>query len=208
MPIFLAVFAILKKSTCDEISFVLLFARHGARMPTKHSRYVDRVDRNYPVGELVPSGMKMNYLLSQKVIKEYPFLKDSELDSKSFMSSYKNRTIISAASFVLGMKGLEKGPLIEADVPELYNPPIKDFDIKIEGNDALPHRLAPITFMSPSDDDDYIFQHSCPDLDEELEKVKKDNIELIKDTFQPLYKLLIEEGFQPSDFIKNEKFKY
>jgi len=106
----------LSSSICDDLKYVAVVVRHGARAP-QTSIPVFNIISDWPMGfeEITPSGQRMLYLfgkhLREKYITKEKFLPENYDPSKiSFRSSYYHRTTSSAQSLAAGLyqTGLER----------------------------------------------------------------------------------------------------
>ena len=97
-------------STCEELIFVSLHSRHGARAPLNcDDNRIDYLGEEWTnPGELTPTGQRMEYILGlrnrQRYITEKKFISDS-FDPHEILvfSTNVNRTILSMASQLQGL---------------------------------------------------------------------------------------------------------
>ena len=120
-------------STCEELIFVSLHSRHGARAPLNcDDNRIDYLGEEWTnPGELTPTGQRMEYILGlrnrQRYIKEKQFLKEY-FDPHDILvfSTNVNRTILSMASQLQGLYPMssKSGQKLTEKQLEVSYPPI------------------------------------------------------------------------------------
>lgn len=158
----------------DELKFVAVFIRHGARSPQFQIPELDSKtswDRGY--GQLTPSGQRQLYLLGKMFRKYY-------VDDLSFLSTNYNkseiyvqstafeRTIMSAESFLQGLyrDGLEKLTEDQKKCKEIWTPPfnltLNDMVVNGLNDSAFPFDMPTIPIISHSlNFDKFLHFSSC-----------------------------------------------
>jgi hypothetical protein len=121
-------------STISELKFVFNIFRHGARGPVLTGNIeTDMFGKAWQGdGELTAIGMRMHYLLGvSNKIKYEGFLSKHFLPNELYvMSTYKNRTMMSALSQLNGLYPPETGPLIPKESEGIAVPPVSIKDLK------------------------------------------------------------------------------
>lgn len=171
----LLLISVLYLGGCDEVRFVAVFFRHGARSPIAPFPDLDK-RLSWPHGylQLTPLGQRQHYLLGSALRKKYitdlKFLSEKYNRSELYVrSTTTERTIMSAQSMTVGLypESLERLSAQQLAREEIWTPPfnltISD-DVKSElKNSSLPYDtpIVPIVSFNKSYDRLLSFD-SCP----------------------------------------------
>ncbi len=113
---------------------------------------------------------------------------------------------------MMGIYDLGTSIKIDKDDPKYYNPPIQDFDIKYEfkgdREEAIPYRPTFLPIYNPAYNHNFMFtpHRDCPTLKSKIissyDKIAGNH----KDVYSPLYKRLIEKGFDPKSHFDRDEY--
>lgn len=196
----------------SELKLVIELFRHGARrelgvFPDNLKQYPDP---NTGQGDLTNTGYREHYLLGRSVREKYAYFLPEVFDHESFQiyESNLNRTIESANSHIFGLFGLNKGGDVEFDEKEFYSPPIKSFDLKLDGNYALPQgvQLPPASLGQKGRNWVFGCDSDCPNLGSKLGPHTADIQNRFNTTFAPLYETLIKNNYDPKKYFGKDYY--
>jgi hypothetical protein len=134
--------------TSSKLRFVFDLFRHGARTPQLKDKNTDIYGNEWNgTYELTSIGLRMHYILGRRNRNVYKdFLNEFYIPSEIyFLSTDKNRTIMSAYAQLLGL--YQNGPQISIETKDIAIPPVEmnyKEVIKYMGTDALKNKLQPI----------------------------------------------------------------
>jgi hypothetical protein len=120
----------------DKLSFLIEMTRHGARAPVTTDETYNVSKSSWPdgAGELTSMGIRQHYLLGTQIRKRYieemGYLSDKYDSSEIFvLSTYLNRTIMSAYSQLQGTYPEGSGPTLTTEQIDRAVPPRKVDDL-------------------------------------------------------------------------------
>lgn len=184
----------------ENLRFLVSITRNGPSRELNESTYQRIWDENTELGDLTDTGIKSLYYLGIFFRKTY-----GQSIPKSFLPNFhqlvsisKNSSLSSAYAFQHGLYGEQTGGEVEVDDPAYYNPPIPNFPIPYkEGKQTLPHKLGISVVKSSEEESELIFPSSCSVLMSKMNRIRTQKFVQFNSTFEPLYRLLIQEQYDP-----------
>jgi len=184
-----------------ELRFAFTFWRHGARVPDVgvSANNVDILGNNWdlPEGELLPSGMRMHYLLGylnrKRWVTSEEFLSSSYRSNELYVKSTEfNVTMMSVLSNLQGLYPAGSGPELTLEQSTLAYPPTPEdfydtiiddinlgdkFNINLKYRPyALPHKIQviPVHVFAPNGDMFFFTNNAiCPSFTRSLSENAK-----------------------------------
>lgn len=214
-----AVILLIQRITAEsELVMLVELFRHGARRELDNFpplRSIPSLSEIYPdpftgKGDLSAVGFRAHYLLGKAIRKKYKdFLPDQyRPDNLQVYASNRNRTIESANSQLLGLYDFGSGYDIDVDKKELYQPPIKDFDIEFEGLSALPKKMQLVPVQTPDNISNWMFgaDTDCPNVKSNMNLSFNTIVDKYNSTFTPLYNVLVKNNFDPRYYLDKDHY--